>query len=92
MSGTRTSLDPYSLMQDQRPPLQRTLPLPGFAPPVGQRFYLTFTYTLARHVWYPWDRFQYRCLVSLDAPVEALQEPANSAAAAPSFSVYRFVQ
>jgi hypothetical protein len=41
-------------MLDQRPPLQRTfLLLPGFAPPVGQRFYLTLTYTLARQVWYP---------------------------------------
>lgn len=41
VSGTRTGLDPQydpALMQDQRPPAQRTFPpLPGFAPPVGQR-------------------------------------------------------
>jgi hypothetical protein len=41
VSGTRTGLDPQydpALMQDQRPPPQRTFPpLPGFAPPVGHR-------------------------------------------------------
>jgi hypothetical protein len=43
VSGTRTGLDPQydpALMQDQRPPAQRTFPpLPGF-PPVGQRLLL----------------------------------------------------
>jgi hypothetical protein len=69
VSGTRTGLDPQydpALMQDQRPPPQRTFPpLPGFAAPVGQRLslYLTLTYTLAPQVWYLWDRLQYRCLV-----------------------------
>jgi len=53
VSGTRTGLDPQydpALMQDQRPPGQRTFPpLPGFAPPVGQRssFRLALTETIS---------------------------------------------
>ncbi|KAH9994958.1 hypothetical protein BJV74DRAFT_830722 [Russula compacta] len=92
VSGTRTGLDHQydpALMQDQRPPAQRTFPpLPGFAPP------LTLTCTLAS---------QYRRLLedesedalprsSINAPIEALQGLANAAAeaaAAPSFSASR---
>ena len=66
VSGTRTGLDPQydpALMQDQRPPGQRTFPaLPGFAPPVGQRllFRLTLTDTLAPQVCYLWNSHQHR--------------------------------
>ena len=66
MSGTRTGLDPQhdpTLMPDQRPSSQCTFPpLPGFAPPVGQRLSLdlTLTYSLARQVWYP---YEYGCPV-----------------------------
>jgi hypothetical protein len=68
VSGTRTGLDPQydpALMQDQRPPAQRTFPpLPGFAPPVGQRslLLLALTCTLAPQVCYLWHRFQHRGL------------------------------
>jgi hypothetical protein len=69
VSGTRTGLDPQydpALMQDQRPPAQRTFPpLPGFAPPVSQRSSLwpTLTCTLASQVCYLWNRSQFRCLL-----------------------------
>ena len=69
VSGTRTGLDPQhdpALMPDERPSPQCTFPpLPGFAPPVGQRLslYLTLTYTSARQVWYPCDSLAYGRLI-----------------------------
>ncbi|KAI0283585.1 hypothetical protein BGY98DRAFT_1087731 [Russula aff. rugulosa BPL654] len=81
VSGTRTGLDPQydpALMQDQRPPSQRTFPpLPGFAPPPDK--YGTYGIVSSTAA----------SIAVLNAPIEALQGLANAAAeaaAAPSFS------
>ncbi|KAF8499894.1 hypothetical protein F5888DRAFT_1793816 [Russula emetica] len=94
VSGTRTGLDPQydpALMQDQRPPPQRTFPpLPGFAAPPHK--YGTYGIVSSTAASSEDESEETIPRSSLNAPIEALQGLANAAAeaaAAPSFSASR---
>ncbi|KAI0000426.1 hypothetical protein BJV77DRAFT_1058039 [Russula vinacea] len=94
VSGTRTGLDPQydpALMQDQRPPPQRTFPpLPGFAPPPDK--YSTYGIVSSNADSSDDESEDNLPRSTLNAPIEALQGLANAAAeaaAAPSFSASR---
>ncbi|KAH9051405.1 hypothetical protein EDB83DRAFT_2626891 [Lactarius deliciosus] len=94
VSGTRTGLDPQydpALMQDQRPPGQRTFPpLPGFAPPPHK--YATYGIVPSTAASSEDESEETLPRSTINAPIEALQGLANAAAeaaAAPSFSASR---
>ncbi|KAH9978826.1 hypothetical protein BGW80DRAFT_1530949 [Lactifluus volemus] len=94
VSGTRTGLDPQydpALMQDQRPPAQRTFPpLPGFAPPPHK--YATYGIVPSTAASSEDESEETLPRSTINAPIEALQGLANAAAeaaAAPSFSASR---
>lgn len=94
VSGTRTGLDPQydpALMQDQRPPGQRTFPpLPGFSPPPHK--YATYGIVPSTAASSEDESEETLPRSTINAPIEALQGLANAAAeaaAAPSFSASR---